>query len=87
MPRQPEGVNLPLLSPVQQLFSQVLTRLEVRNPLRRDLDHFSGLGVAARARVPMTDSERAEPTQLDPLATEEGIADGRHHGLDARDCL
>jgi len=73
--------------PVQQLLPEVLARLEVRNPFRRDLDHFAGLGVAARARVPMADAKRAKPTQLDPLATEKSIIDARCHGRDARVCL
>src|SRR5262245_3961095 len=63
-------------------FLQLLARLEVRHLLRRHIHFVARLRVAALARLALTETETAEPAQLDLLAAVQGLDDAPEHRVD-----
>src|SRR5687768_15718567 len=64
--------------------AQPLADLEEGNALLRNVHAGAGLGIAALARVAVTDAEAAEATQLDLVALGEGIGDVVEDRVDDR---
>src|SRR6187455_2990941 len=61
---------------------QLLTHLEVRDLLGRDVDLLPGLGIAPLARCTVPETERAEASDLDLLAVLQRRDDAAQRGLD-----
>ena len=58
--------------------------LEVHLLPRRDLHGLARPWIPRLARVPVTDTERTEATQLDPLTPGKGLDNGLEHRADHR---
>src|SRR2546425_3378147 len=64
--------------------AQSLSYLEERHPFLGDVDARPRLGIAALARVPVTDAEAAEPPQLDLVALRQRVGDVVEDRVDDR---
>jgi len=67
------------------LFSQILSRLEVRHVLSRNLDPFARHWIASRPGFPVVQLEASETANLRPVISDQmackGIKDRRNHEL------
>src|SRR6185436_7485293 len=61
---------------------QLLARLEVRHLLRRHVHLVAGLRIATLPRLAFPEAEATEATQLDLLATVQGVDDALEHRVD-----
>src|SRR2546429_8159022 len=64
--------------------AQSLSDLEERDPFLGDVHARPGLGVAALARVPVTDTEAPEPPQLDLVTLRQRVGDVVEDRVDDR---
>src|SRR6202012_2644345 len=62
--------------------AQLLGRLEVGHFLGRDFHALAGLGIAADARIALTNAERTESANLDLVAALQCANHGGEHGFD-----
>ena len=69
--------------PVQNLV-ELTPGLEVHFLLRRDLHGLARSWIVRLARIPVTDTERTEATQLDPLTPGKGLDNSLEHGANHR---
>lgn len=67
--------------PVQNLV-ELTPGLEVHFLLGHDLHGLAGSWITRLAGVPLTDTERAKATQLDPITLGKRLTDGLEHGAD-----
>lgn len=69
--------------PVQNL-AELTSGFEVHFLHGRDLHGLARPWIARLARIPVTDTERTEATQLDPLTPDKGLDNSLEHGANHR---